>query len=97
MSRSYKKSPVFKDSTRKGKTYKSGKQIANRTVRRKTDIPNGGGYRKAYCSYNISDYSFRMDEKELRSEWEKKDSWIHRRFKTFKRAYLWWKKYYRMK
>lgn len=37
MSRSYKKNPVFKDSTRKGATYKSGKQIANRTVRRKAD------------------------------------------------------------
>lgn len=46
MSRSYKKNPVFKDSTRKGATYKSGKQIANRTVRRKADIPKGSGYKK---------------------------------------------------
>ena len=97
MSRSFKKSPVYKDSTRKGPTYKSGKQIANRTIRRKTDIPNGGGYRKAYYSYNISDYSFRMEEKEMRQEWEKKDSWIHSQFKTFKRAHQWWKKYYQMK
>ena len=97
MSRSFKKNPVFKDSTRKGATYKSGKQIANRTVRRKLDIPKGSGYKKMFCSYNISDYSFRMSERELMEEWEKKDSWIRRQFKTLKQAHHWWKKYYQMK
>ena len=97
MSRSYKKSPVIKDSTRKGTTFKSGKQLANRRVRRRTDIPNGGGYRKAYPSYDICDFSFRKDEKELRKEWDDQNSSIHLRFATYKDAYIWWKKCYRCK
>ncbi len=46
MSRSYKKMPVVKDSSCKGSTFKSGKQIANRAVRKQKDIPNGGSYKK---------------------------------------------------
>lgn len=97
MSRSYKKTPVYKDSTRKGPTYKSGKQIANRIIRRKADIPNGGGYRKAYCSWNISDYMFRKDEKELKRDWDRNDPLIRSRFRTYKDAHRWWLRYYRSK
>ena len=97
MSRSYKKTPVSKDSTRKGPTYKSGKQIANRAIRHIPEIPNGGGYRKAYDSYNISDFAFRMDENELKREWEDENSWIHRQFQSYKQAHFWWKKCYQMK
>ncbi len=97
MSRSYKHTPICKDSTRKGPTFKSGKQIANRVVRRKDDIPNGGGYRKAYCSYNISDFQFRMDESELKHKWEDEDSWLLSHFKSYKEAYRWWKRTYKMK
>ena len=93
MSRSYKKEPVCKDSTRKGSGWKSGKQIANRVVRHRPDLPRGCAYRKAYCSYNISDYWFRMDERELQREWESGESWVCRRFMTYKQAYLWWKKH----
>lgn len=94
MSRSYKKNPFIKDSTRKGSTYKSGKQIANRVVRYAEDIPGGGGYRKAYCSYNISDFAFRMDESELRAEWDQPDSFLRYEFRTYREAYRWWKKTY---
>ncbi len=97
MSRSYKKEPVYKDSTRKGRTRKSGKQIANHVVRHKKDLPDGGGYRKAYCSYNISAYRFRIDEWELRKKWESWENWICRRFTTYQKADLWWKKIYRLK
>ncbi len=97
MSRSYKKNPFLKDTTRKGPTYKSGKQIANRVVRYTGDIPSGGSYRKVYCSYNISDFAFRMDEFELQAEWEQEDSFLRTEFKTYKEAYRWWKKTYRMK
>ena len=97
MSRSHKRNPICKDSTRKGPTFKSGKQIANRNVRHVPDLPNGGGYRKAFCSYNISDYLFRMEEKELKQEWEMSDSWIRRRFMNYKQAYRWWLKNYRNK
>lgn len=97
MSKSHKKTPVYKDSTRKGPTFKSGKQIANRIIRRKSDIPDGGGYRKAYCSWNISDYMFRMDENELRRAWDGQDPLIRSRFKTYKEAHRWWLRYYHSK
>ena len=97
MSRSYKKEPVCKDSTRKGSTFKSGKQLANSAVRHKTDCPNRGGYRKMYCSYNISDYSFRMDERDLRRGWENPDGWMRKQFPSYRLAYIWWMKWYRRK
>ncbi len=56
MSRSYKKMPVWKDTTRKGKTFKSGKQLANRAVRHSDDIPSGGAYRKLYRHMWIYDW-----------------------------------------
>ena len=97
MSRSYKKAPVFKDSTRKGPGWKSGKQIANRAVRHKKDISSGASYKKAYNSYNISDYLFRMDESELIREWNDPDSYLRKQFENYKQAYRWWLKYYRRK
>lgn len=58
MARSYKKSPVVKDHTTGMKT------IANRKVRRRLSsvvymLANGNAYRKIFCSYSISDWSFR--------------------------------------
>ena len=97
MSRSYKKSPVIKDSSRKGPTFKSGKQIANRTVRNKEDIPNGGSYKKVYCSWNISDYKFMKTEAEFKKEWDRGDEYLHKRYKTYKQALFDWKKYYKLK
>ena len=97
MSRSYKKNPIYKDSTRKGPTFKSGKQIANRIVRRMSDLPGGNGYRKAFCSYNISDFCTRMSEKELLKEWDTADSFVRKRFASYQDAYVWWQKCYKGK
>ena len=97
MSRSFKKSPVIKDANRKGPTYKSGKQIANRAVRHKGDIPNGGSYKKVYCSWNISDYRFMKTEAEFKKEWDNGDEYLHEHYKTYKRALFEWKKYYKLK
>ena len=94
MSRSFKKTPIVKDATLKGPTFKSGKQMANRRVRRKNGIPQYGGYRKVYRSYNISEYAFRMSESDLRMEWKNTRSWLRREFKTYDQAYRWWKKTY---
>ena len=63
MSRSYKKTPVIKDSSCKGTRFKSGKQLANRAVRNQEDVPNGGSYKKVYCSWNISDWRFMRSSK----------------------------------
>lgn len=50
MSRSYKKTPGFKDSNRWFKRY------ANKIVRRAKDVPDGKAYRKFGDSYAICDY-----------------------------------------
>jgi len=92
MSRSYKKMPVVKDSSCKGSTFKSGKQIANRAVRKQKDIPNGGSYKKVYCSWNISDWRFMKTEADLRREWDSGDEYLHRMYKTYEQARFAWKK-----
>ena len=97
MSRSYKKTPVLKDSSCKGSAFKSGKQIANRAVRNHDDIPNGGGYKKVYCSWNISDYRFMKTEAELRKEWDNENSYLHETYKTYDRALFAWKKQFKNK
>ena len=45
------------------------KKRANRKVRRtKACVANGSAYRKGFCSYDISDYSFRMTYAEYRAK-----------------------------
>lgn len=94
MSRSYKKFPALKDKNPGSAARKSGKQLANRTVRRTANIPNGGAYKKAFCSYNISDYRFVKFENDLRREWDGGNIFLHRNFKTYAQALCWWKKCY---
>lgn len=64
MSRSYKKNPYYKDHNR------GMKQCANRTVRNTFDVPNGNAYKKVFCSYDISDYSFHESWKSRRRQYE---------------------------
>ena len=52
MSRSYRE-PVAKDSNSK-----FAKAKANKAVRKDENIISGSSFKKAYNSYNISDYSF---------------------------------------
>jgi len=56
MSRSYKKA-IIKD-------HNSGmKRIANKAVRNQEIVPDGGGFKKVFCSYSICDYllDYRFD------------------------------------
>jgi hypothetical protein len=55
MSRSFKHNAVIKDHT-KGEKKRASKKA------RKLDLSNGGNYKKAYESYDISDYKFRFDK-----------------------------------
>ena len=97
MSRSYKKTPVLKDTSCKGSTFKSGKQIANRAVRNHDDEPNGGGYKKVYCSWKISDFRFMKTEAELRKEWDNGNSYLHKTYDTYEQALFAWKKQFKNK
>lgn len=52
-----KKKPWYCDSN------KGMKRFANKTIRQsKKSIPNGKGYKKLFCSYNICDYKFYCPE-----------------------------------
>ena len=67
MSRSRRKVPkrTGADSRRNGTLQK---RLASKAVRNyKGEIPNGRGYKKIYCSYNICDYRW--------SEWDKNSKW----------------------
>ena len=97
MSRSYKKTPVVKDSSCKGSSFKSGKQIANRAVRNEKDVPSGGSYKKVYCSWNISDWRFTKTEAELKRKWDGGDEYLHGTYKTYEQARFAWKKAYKNK
>lgn len=52
MSRSFKKTPINKDT---GKYTYQDKRNANRSVRNTEHIQDGGSFKKCFCSYNISD------------------------------------------
>jgi len=70
MSRSFKKTPIIKEHI------PGMKSTANRKVRRENfNITNGNSYRKVFCSYDISDYAFRMTYAEYcaRTEQHEKD------------------------
>ena len=90
MSRSYKKFRCIKDRCKIGtKKYAQPKTYANRTVRRSEDIPNGSGYKKYYCSWDISDHRFlpkkeKIENSELRSVWESNYR-IRRKYGSFER------------
>lgn len=67
MSKSYKKTPIVKDHG----TGNSGKRFANKSVRRYADIiPNGKGYKKIFCSYDIHDYVSRYTYEEHKQKFE---------------------------
>jgi len=70
MSRSYKRVPGWSDYSRNRTKFE--KRMAAKAVRRNADVPQGGGFRKAYCSYDIRDWHYRYwTEGELRRycEW----------------------------
>lgn len=58
MSRSRKKDYILKDEP-PGKRHM--KRQANRRVRRMVDIPDGGKYKHAYDSWDICDFTSRID------------------------------------
>ena len=97
MSRSYKKHPIVKESARRVSHRFKGKTLASRAVRR-NEIPNGkSGYKKVYCSWNVHEYAFYESEYEVRKEWDSKDSYLHKHYKTYKQALQDWKKNYKRK
>jgi hypothetical protein len=55
MSRSYKKIPMTTDH---GKYTYIDKRMANKKVRHTKDIPDGGAFKKVFCSYDICDWKF---------------------------------------
>lgn len=99
MSRSCKKFIVCKDDNSK-----FGKCLANKTVRRNKNVPDGAKFKRYFCSWNICDY--RSKEKfytaeQFRRRWfdisYTELDWLRRRFRSWKEAYRHWLRWYRMK
>lgn len=99
MSRSYKKFIVCKDDNSK-----FGKRLANKTVRRNKNVPDGAKFKRYFCSWNICDY--RSKEKfytaeQFRRRWfdisYTELDWLRRRFRSWKEAYRHRLRWYRMK
>ncbi len=99
MSRSYRKFAVIKDRCRHSNDFMKPKTKANRMVRRTKDVPQHSGFKKVYCSWNISDYKFIgvQSETELRSGWLKNDIRVRPFYDTYKEAYKDWKKHFKCK
>ena len=99
MSRSYKKSPINKD-----RNNKWGKRLASRAVRRAADVPNENRFKKLYCSWDISDWSFRGQSytvEQFRKAWfdlnNSEFDKMRRSFNNWKDAYRFWLRGYKRK
>lgn len=99
MSRSYKKFIVSKDTNNK-----FSKRMANRTVRRNNDVPDGGKFKRYYCSWNICDHRSKeifYSAEQFRRKWFDKSytefEWMRKRYSSWKEAYRHWLRWYRMK
>lgn len=102
MSRSYKKNPILKD--RHGsKALRFFKKQSNKKVRKGDNVAQHGKFKKIYNSWGIHDYIGRYSEQKFQESWEAETSkprylqWMHKQFKTYKEALIWWKKKYRYK
>ena len=58
MSRSYKKFAGYSDYSRGRTGTKLSKRIANKKVRHRKNIANGGSFKKVSCSYDIRDWIY---------------------------------------
>jgi len=106
MSRTRKKCAVIKDNN----WTKRNKKVANKKLRRKyhynidnDDTINGGDYRKFYEHWLISDWKFKLTEKEAIDLWFQEEleelytgnpGSLHKGFKTLKAYLKWWKTTY---
>ena len=75
----------------------NGEDIVNIIKEISFILPNGGSYKKVYCSWNISDWRFMKTEAELRKEWDSGNKRLHETYKTYEEVQFAWKKAYKNK
>lgn len=100
MSRSYRKTPILKETGKKKK-----RTLANRKVRRKLNNPNyeladGRAYKKVFESWDISDYVTRLTLNEAIEDWYasvKQYPWFKEMYPTLDSYIKWWKVTYKSK
>lgn len=92
MSRSYKKTSYSGD-----KNDQAYKKVSNKRIRNRKDMLDGSFFKKIVCPWFICDFCSYTSEAEFMKEWEQKDSWLHRNFKTYEEALAFYKKEYRRK
>ena len=103
MSRSYKKHPVYKEGYG-SKRLQRMKRLSNKKVRRAENVPDNYEFKKFFESWEIHDYKFRETETEFKRYWEQEEvhperhgTFLHDRFKNYKKALHWYKKFYKNK
>ena len=95
MSRSYKHTDFVKDSNKKFM-----KRFANKKVRHSKNVPNGGAYKKVFCSWEISDFKWRWTREEAIEEWYEhhrdpdnpRNRWFVKKFETLEKYLIYWEK-----
>ncbi|MGX4587641.1 hypothetical protein [Paenibacillus chitinolyticus] len=95
MSRSVKKSPVFKDQQHLNTGWT--KRQARKAVRRfKGDAQNGKWYRKLYCSWNICDRRSYKSKQQAIHDWET-SRWLREQLLTHAEVIRDWEKFHKRK
>ena len=97
MSRSYRKNIRVTDG--RAHTTKYIKNLANRKVRRSTDVPDGASHKRVYESWDIRDYRKPWSWEDAKKMWEEssEDEYIRKRFPTLKRYHRHWLQSAKMK
>ena len=101
MSRSYRKTPILKETGKKKK-----RTFANRKVRRKLNsdldytLANGKSYKKVFESWDITDYVTRLTLNEAIEDWYasvEQYPWFKKMYPTLDSYIKWWKVTYKSK
>lgn len=90
MSRSYRRKMWVKENN---SARRHMKRLANKRVRAREEIPDGGKYKHCFCSYDICDYKCRCDFKDFLTWY-----WVQDKFgDDAQAAYAEWERLYKHK
>lgn len=90
MSRSYRKTPIFKSHD----GGKKMKRIASKTVRRNWEVPlKGGNYKKLFNSWDLNDYVIYWPIEDTILTYEENE-YYRSRFETLEKFLIYWRKKY---
>lgn len=96
MSRSYRKYPCRTEQS-SCRYIKKKKRWASRKVRHAKDVPNFGGYKKIYESWDINDFSLVEFLHTILLDWNDQQWWMLEDYSSWEEAYKDWKLTWKIK